>query len=76
VAVVGEGVAEDDIADILPLDEHVRLADGIGLGVQLLPEHGEAGFRVVLLQIIVGDRQHAPGSRGRVVDGADHAGLR
>ncbi|OFZ70139.1 MAG: hypothetical protein A2Z01_06125 [Betaproteobacteria bacterium RBG_16_58_11] len=29
---------------ILALDEHVGLADGIGLGVEFLPEHGEPRF--------------------------------
>ena len=41
-AVVREGVAEDDVVHVLALDEHVGLADGVGLGVQLLPEHDRA----------------------------------
>ena len=44
-AVVGERVAEDDVGDVLPLDEHVGLADGVGLGVELLPVHDRAGRR-------------------------------
>ena len=33
VAVLGQGVAGQDVADVLALDEHVRLADGITLVV-------------------------------------------
>jgi len=32
-AVSGEGVAKDDVGDVLTFDEHVGLADGVGLGV-------------------------------------------
>jgi hypothetical protein len=41
-----EGVAEDDVGDVLALDEHVGLADGVGLGVQLLAIHDETGVWV------------------------------
>ena len=63
------------LRDILPLDEHVRLADRIGLGVQFLPEHGQPRLWVVLGQIFVGHREHAARARRRVIDGAHHAGL-
>ena len=75
VAVIGEGVAWDDVGDILPFDEHVGLADGVGLVVQLLPEHGEPRLRVMLFQILTCDGQHATRARGRVVNGAHHARL-
>jgi hypothetical protein len=41
--VVGQRVAQLDAADVLALDEHVRLADGVALGVQLLTmqRHGD-----------------------------------
>ena len=71
--VLREGVAEGDVADVLALDEHVRLADGVGLVVQLLPEHGEAGLGVVLGQVLVGHREHAAGAGRRVVQGAHDA---
>ena len=45
-AIGGERVAEDDVGDVLPLDEHVGLADGVGLGVQLLAIHDEPGAGV------------------------------
>ena len=41
--VLGKRVAPNDIGDVLALDEHVRLANGVGFGVQLLPIHDEAG---------------------------------
>ncbi|MCY1297936.1 hypothetical protein D9M70_473930 [compost metagenome] len=34
--VVGQGVAQLDAGDVLPLDQHIRLADSVGLVVQLL----------------------------------------
>ncbi len=75
MAVVGKGVAEDDVADILPLDQHVRLADGVGFWVQLLPEHRESRLRVHRGQMLFGDRKHAARAGGRVVDRAHDAGL-
>jgi hypothetical protein len=45
-AVGGQRVAEHDVADVLALDEHVRLADGVGLGVQLLAVHHQTCARV------------------------------
>jgi hypothetical protein len=68
-------VAEDDVADVLPLDEHVGLADGVGLGVQLLAVHRQPGLGVQLGQVLAGHAQHAAGAGGRVVEGAHHAGL-
>lgn len=37
--VVGECIAEEDVAQVLALDQQVGLADRVGLGVALLPEH-------------------------------------
>ena len=72
-AVGGEGVAEDDVGDVLALDEHVRLADGVGLGVQLLAVHDQAGVRVDLGQVLAGHAEHAAGAGGGVVEAAHHA---
>ena len=42
VQVVGrEGVAKDDVADFLPFDKRVRLADGVRLGVRELATFGD-----------------------------------
>jgi len=51
VAVIGKRVAYNDVADILPLDEHIGFANRIGLIVEFLPEHGQASLGVVFLQI-------------------------
>src|SRR6056297_584433 len=56
---------------VLSLNQHVRLADGVGEVVQLLPIHGEAGIWVVFGQVLVGDREHPTGPRRRVVDRTD-----
>jgi hypothetical protein len=61
--------------DILPLDQHVRLADRIGLVVYLFPEHGKAGLRVQLCEIFVRDRKHPSRPRSWVIDGSDDAGF-
>lgn len=74
-AVGGEGVAEDDVGDVLPLDQHVGLADGVGLGVQLLSKHDEAGVGVDLGEVLVAHAEHTAGAGGGVVEGAHHAGL-
>ena len=53
---------------VLPLDHHVRLADGEGLVVQLLPEDLQARVGVQLAQVLLGDGEHAAGAAGRVVE--------
>jgi hypothetical protein len=75
VAVVRQGVAGDDVADVLALDQHVRLADGVGLIVQFLAEHGQARVGVLGHEVLSRYRQHAAGAGGGIVDGAHHAGL-
>lgn len=74
-AVGGECVAEDDVGDVLPLDEHVGFADGVGLGIQLLPVHDETGVGIEAGEVLAGYGQHAAGSGCGVVDGTHHAGL-
>ena len=75
MAVIGERITGDDVPNILPLDQHVRLADGVGKVVQLLAEHGQAGLRIVLGEIFVGDGEHTARSRRRIVNRAHDAGL-
>ena len=74
-AIRRERVPEDDVGDVLPLDEHVRLADGVGLGVQLLPVHDEARLGVVLREMLARDAEHAARAGCRVVEMAEHTGL-
>ena len=40
--VLGEGVAENNVADVLSFDEHVGFADRKKFRVQFLPVHGQA----------------------------------
>ncbi len=75
VAVLGERVAEDDVRGVLALEHHVGPADGVGLGVEFLAEHLEAGVGVELRQVVLGDRQHAAGAAGRVEQRLHDAGL-
>jgi len=49
MAVVGQRVAERDVGDVLPLDEHVRFADGVGFRVELLAEDGQSRLGVMFL---------------------------
>ena len=74
-AVLGEGVAEDDVVGVLALDEHVRLADGPGLVVPVLAEQLRVGVGVELADVLLGHREHAAGAAGRVVDGLDDVAL-
>ena len=75
MAVVGQRVAEDDVADVLPLDEHVRLADGVGLRVELLPVHREPRLGIHRCQVLFRNRQHAARPGRRIVDRAHDARL-
>ena len=73
--VVGERVAQLDVADILPFDEHVGLADGVAFGVQLLTKGAHDGLGVQLVHILHARRQKATRPRCWVINGADDAGL-
>ena len=74
-AVVAEGVAQHDVADVLAADQHVRLADGVRLGVQFLAEERQPRLGVQLEQILAGHAKHAAGAGRGVVHHADHAGF-
>lgn len=76
MAIIRQGVAENDVADVLPLDQHVRLADGVGLRVQLLPVHDEGCLVVVLRKVLVGCREHPACACRGVVDRPYHTGFR
>ena len=74
-AVVGEGVAEVDVVDVLALDDHVGLAHRIGARVDVLAVEHRAGLGVHLDQVVVGGGEHAAGPGSGVVDGAHGARL-
>ena len=69
--VVGEGVAVLDEVGVVALDEHIRLADGEGLVVDLLPEGHQLRGGVELVEIFLRHGEHAAGAAGRVYVPAD-----
>ena len=73
MAVVGEGIAGFDFADVLPFDEHVSFADGVAFVVELLADHDNT--RAELFQVVARDREHATGASRGVVNGADDGGF-
>ncbi len=73
--ILGERVAELDAGDVLPLDEHVGLADGVALGVELLAEGAHDGLGVELVHVFHARGEETAGARGGIVNGADDAGL-
>jgi hypothetical protein len=73
-AVGGQGVAEDDVGHVLTLDQHVGLADGVGLGIQFLAVHDQPGAGIQAAEMFVGHAQHATGAGGGIVDRAHDAG--
>lgn len=70
-AVLGEGVAQDDVVGVGTLDEHVRLADCPGFVVPVLPEQNRVGLAVQACDVGGGLRQHAARATGGVVDRLD-----
>ena len=70
VPVLRERVAAHDVLGVLALDHHVALADGVGFGVQLLPEDLQLGIGVQLAQVLLGDGKHAARSRSGIVERA------
>ena len=71
----GEGVAEFDVRDVLALNQHVGLADGVALRVQLLTEGAHDSAGVELVHVFHARGEEAAGAGGGIVDGADDAGL-
>ena len=70
-AVLGEGVAEDDVVGVLAFDEHVGFADGPGFVVPVLAEEHGLGVGVEVADVFLGDGQHAARAAGGIVDGFD-----
>ena len=76
MSIIRERVAEHDVLDVLPLDEHVCFANRVTLRIEFLPVHHEPRFGIDLVQMIIGNAEHAARSRGRVVHRAHDAWLR
>lgn len=73
--VIRQGVAQLDVLDLLPLDQHVRLADGVGLGVELLAVQRHGDLLADGLDVLVALGEEAAGAGSRVIDGDDAVGL-
>lgn len=56
---------EPDVARVLARHQEVRLGDGVRLVVDLLPEHEHVHVRLGLLDVLLRNRQHPPGSEMR-----------
>ena len=69
--IVGQGVAELDVADVLTLDQHVRLADGEGLRVQLLAMQRHRDLFAHLLNVLIAFREESAGTGSGVINGDD-----
>jgi len=74
-AVSRQGIATDDVLGVLPLDEHVRFADGIGLVVEFLAKEFDDGRGVDAAGHCLAYRQDAAGAGGGVVHRAHNARL-
>ena len=75
VVVFREGVAVGDVRGVLALEHHVRAADRVGLGVQLLPEDLKPRLGVERAQVVLGNREHAARPARRVAERLDDARL-
>ena len=75
VAVIGQGIPGNDVGHILSPNQHIRLAGGVGLVVEFLAEHGQAGVGVEGVEVFPRHGEHPPGAGGGVIEGADDAAL-
>src|SRR5438552_17451341 len=51
VSVLAQGISELDLGYVLPLDEHIPFADGIGLRIQFLSGDDQLRIRIKPLQM-------------------------
>ncbi len=75
VQVVGEGVAQTNVPWIGPRDKQVALGNGEGLLIDLLTEQLDDGIRMLLLDELLGHRQHAARAAAEVINTVDGARL-
>jgi hypothetical protein len=71
--VLAKAVSLFDVVIALTLNQHVRFADRVGLGVQLLPEEFYVGIRIDIAEdMLLSYGQHAASAASGVVNSADH----
>src|SRR5690606_29718646 len=71
----GQGGAHPDVLGVVALDHHVRLADGVGLVVDLLAVEIDitlgADWAIRVNDVVLRLGKHAAAAAGRVIDGHD-----
>ena len=67
--ILRQGVTEPHIVGVAAPDHHVRLGDGEGGGVELLPEAGHLNVVVQLMDALFHAAEHLAGSHGHIVNG-------
>ncbi len=75
MAVIGQGVTRNDVGHVLPTNQHICLAGGVGFIVQLLAEHGEPRFGVQGVEVFPRHGEHPASACRRVIQGADNTTL-
>ena len=64
-----QSITEPHIVGVAAPDHHVRLGDGKGGGVELLPEAGYLNVAVQLVDALLHAAQHLAGAHGHIVNG-------
>lgn len=67
--ILGQGITEPHIVGVAAADHHVRLGDGKGGGVELLPEAGHFNVAVQLVDALFHAAEHLAGAHGHIVNG-------
>ena len=67
--ILGQSIAEPHIVGVAAADHHVRLGDGKGGGVELLPEAGHLNVAVQLVDALFHAAEHLAGAHGHIVNG-------
>ena len=64
-----QSITEPHIVGVAAPDHHVRLGDGKGGGIELLPKAGHLNVAVQLVDALLHAAQHLAGSHGHIVNG-------
>ena len=67
--ILRQSIAEPHIVGVAAADHHVRLGDGKGGGVELLPEAGHLNVAVQLVDALLHAAEHLAGAHGHIVNG-------
>ena len=67
--ILRQSITEPHIVGVAAPDHHVRLGDGKGGGVELLPKAGHLNVAVQLMDALFHAAEHLAGSHGHIVNG-------